>query len=184
MTNSEIIWKDIQGFEGKYQVSNTGLVKSLARQKTHERILKTCKGKDGYLRAPLSLGLHKYKYIFVHRLVAEAFLDNPNNYPCINHKDENKENNSVYNLEWCTHKYNSNYGTRTERFIKSDLNNPRKSKRIAQFDLNGNFIKEYPSVKEIGRQFNNMSMCSNIVQCCKGQRNRVNAYGFKWKYVD
>ena len=97
------MWKDIKGFEGLYQISDKGEVKSLIRNK----ILKLTQDKDGYL----TVGL-KGKKFKVHRLVAEAFIDNPNNYPCVNHKDENKKNNSVDNLEWCSIKYNINYGNK------------------------------------------------------------------------
>lgn len=123
-------WKDIPNFEGYYQVSNFGRIRSITR-KAKTKILnnnyRTIKGqlispaktKDGYLKVSLSKK-HKRYYFRVHRLVANAFLSNPNNYPVINHKDENKLNNRVDNLEWCSIKYNCNYGTRNERISKAN----------------------------------------------------------------
>ena len=121
MTESEI-WKDVAGFEGFYKISNKGNVYSVARKDT---IGRKCGGRtltprnagDGYLK----VGLYKNgktKGEYIHRLVAEAFIPNPNNYPEVNHKDEVKTNNYVENLEWCTSKYNSNHGTRIERLSK------------------------------------------------------------------
>ena len=109
------IWKDIKGYEGLYQVSNLGRVKSLSR-KNHpkEEFRNLITNSKGYLIVNL-LKNNKGKTNKVHRLVAEAFIPNPNNYPQVNHKDENKTNNHVDNLEWCTNKYNSNYGHRNDK---------------------------------------------------------------------
>lgn len=107
-------WRDIIGYEGKYQISNFGRVKSFKRYK-EGKILRAKNNKE-YLSIGLSNGKDgKQKYYLIHRLVAEAFIPNPNNYPIINHIDENKKNNKATNLEWCTHKYNINYGTCIER---------------------------------------------------------------------
>lgn len=120
-------WREIEGYEGLYQVSNIGKVKSLSRiaidrrgipHYVNERILKQTFDKDGYCL----VGLHKdgkIKSGKVHRLVASAFVDNPHNLPEVNHKDENKSNNNVDNLEWCTSKYNINYGTCLDRIAKT-----------------------------------------------------------------
>lgn len=115
-------WKDIKGYEGLYQISNLGNVKSLKKKAgkstRSERLIKTHFDKDGYVYATLCKN-NKTHLATIHRLIAEAFIPNPNNLPQINHKDEDKTNNSIDNLEWCTCKYNINYGTRTERaFMK------------------------------------------------------------------
>lgn len=115
------VWKYIQGFEGKYMISNTGRVKSIPRNGTikTERILKLQEDKDGYLYVRLHLGhMNKRKAFKVHRLVANVFLNNPLNLPQVNHIDENKKNNDVNNLEWCDNKYNMNYGTRGKLYSK------------------------------------------------------------------
>lgn len=112
------IWKDIKNYEGLYKVSNLGNVKSLpkkaGRSNRKEKILNFNKNSKGYLRVELSKD-KKRKQCLVHRLVAETFIPNYNNLPQINHKDENKENNYIDNLEWCDNKYNNNYGTRNQR---------------------------------------------------------------------
>lgn len=127
----EEIWKDIVGYEGFYQVSNLGRVKSLDRyiEVTNKRgtsYRRPIKGKllslnsadDDYISVALNKDNTSVFYS-VHRLVAQAFIPNPDNLPMINHKDESRTNNCVDNLEWCTAKYNSNYGTRCERLSKS-----------------------------------------------------------------
>ena len=112
-------WRDIVGWEGFYQISENGLIKSLPRKHNpNERIRKTNINKCGYERVALSKNSKNY-YYSVHRLLAEAFVPNPNNYPCINHKDENKTNNHYTNLEWCTHHYNNNYNNRYKTVSES-----------------------------------------------------------------
>ena len=117
------IWKDIEGFEGKYQVSNMSNVKSLERtvwngrgyyKTVPERILKARKASNGYLQVQLCKD-GKVKGYLVHRLVASAFCENPEGYTEVNHLDENKTNNNADNLEWCSRSYNANYGTRNQR---------------------------------------------------------------------
>ena len=102
------IWKDIVGYEGLYQVSNLGNVKRINFFKK-ERFVIPCSNGSGYLYVSLSKN-NKRKNFYIHRLVATAFIENHDNLPVINHKDENRSNNSVDNLEWCTQKYNCNYG--------------------------------------------------------------------------
>lgn len=106
-------WRPVVGYEGLYEVSNTGQVINI---KTGH-ILKQHKDKDGYW--VLSLKRDKYKTYFTHRLIAQAFIPNPDNLPMVNHKDEDKSNNRVTNLEWCNAKYNSTYGTARERAAKT-----------------------------------------------------------------
>ena len=118
------IWRDIKDYEGLYQVSNFGRVRSLNYNKTGEiKIMKLKKTRDGYLRVGLRKN-GKQKWISIHRLVAEAFIPNPLNLPCVNHKiegEEGKKINTVENLEWCTYKYNTNYGTCIERGRKKTV---------------------------------------------------------------
>ncbi len=106
MTNNKEVWKDIQGFEGLYEISNYGNVRSLKFGKI--KLLKPAKNKFGYYHVILCKNGQKKEYR-VHRLVANAFIPNPLNYPQINHKDENKLNNKVENLEWCNNQYNKRY---------------------------------------------------------------------------
>ncbi len=179
----EEIWKDINGYEGLYQVSNLGQVKSLERydksnHKRKEKLLTPTKTNNNYLVVCLTMK-NKHINYYIHRLVAEAFIPNPNNLPCVNHKDENKENNCVDNLEWCTAEYNNNYGTRNERVISKKING-KKSKTVIQYDLKDNFIQEWPSVREIERQLGYKN--SGISVCCLGKQKT--AYGYKWKYKE
>lgn len=113
------IWKDIEGFEGLYQVSNTGRVRSLNYLHTGKtKVMKQNTDKDGYRNITLKNN-NKCKTYFIHRLVALAFIPNPLNLPQVNHIDENKTNNAVWNLEWCTQEYNINYGTRNKRISEA-----------------------------------------------------------------
>lgn len=127
----EEIWRPIEGYEGLYEVSNTGKVRSLDRYvknghssyKLHKgKVLSPAKDKNGYLKVNLSCN-GKNNIIRVHRLVAQAFIENFDNLPEINHKDEDKTNNNVTNLEWCDRKYNNNYGTKIERQKKTNIQN-------------------------------------------------------------
>ena len=122
------IWLNIMGYEGQYQVSNTGYIRSIKRN----RILKPT-NINGYLQISLS-NQGKIKKCLIHRLVAEAFLPNPNNLSQVHHKDENTFNNNVNNLEWCNVTYNNNYGTRNARISSShrDLNKSIDSKKVLQ----------------------------------------------------
>ena len=179
-------WRDIKGYEGLYQVSNLGRVKSLPRMVkrkngsysiTKEKMLKPSKNKDGYLK----VGFNKdgiCKKFLVHRLVAMAFIPNPDNLSEINHKDECKISNNVDNLEWCTHEYNLHYGTLYERSSKARFNNPLTSKPVCQYK-NGNLIQTYPSIGEAARKcgFNK----SAISICCRGLYKQYK--GYEWKYV-
>lgn len=163
----EEIWKDIEEYEGLYQVSNIGIVRSLR----NNIILKSKIERSGYERVVLSVNNIPKDYS-VHRLVANAFIQNPNNYPIVNHKDENRTNNRVDNLEWCTQKYNVNYGTGIAKRVKS------QSKKVLQFKTDGTFVKEWESTMAVQRNlgFNQ----PHIVDVCNGKRRIAN--GYLWKY--
>lgn len=184
MKNEE--WKDIEGYEGLYQVSNMGRVRSLDRYVNNMfgtlsfikgKILKVLNHKDGYKQVNL-LKDGKVKHCLVHRLVAGAFIPNPHNYPVINHKDEIKTNNCVENLEWCTVKHNNTYGTVQKRISEKLTNRHDRSKVVIQFTLDGEFVGEYPSMCEAQRQTGIRQ--SQISMCCNGIRKSTK--GFIWKY--
>lgn len=170
------IFKEIKGFEGRYLVSNYGNVKSVCKyNETSERILRQYKHHTSeYLFVCLVNGYNAekgrtiYKNYDVHRLVAETFLENPHGLPCVNHKDENKQNNSVDNLEWCTAKYNSNYGHAKEKLCR----------RVLKYNKNGELIGEFPSVNSAAADVGGYP--GNISSCCKGTLKT--AYGFIWKH--
>lgn len=184
-------WLPIEGYNN-YEVSNFGKIKSVERidslgRTVKERILKQVTNKYGYQQVCLCKD-GKKKMFRVHRLVASAFIPNPNNYPVVNHKDEVKTNNHVSNLEWCTVEYNNNYGTRNDRY--SGENHPKPmlgkfgkdnptSKQVIQLMLDGEVIKIWGSTREIKRElgYNN----SSISACCRGKRK--SAYKYKWCYA-
>lgn len=170
------IFKDIKDLEGKYQVSNFGNVLSLNYGRTGKpKLLKPLTEGGGYLFVNLCKN-GKKKMFKIHRLVAETFLENPDNLPQVNHKDEDKTNNRVDNLEWCDNKYNCNYGTRIERIVKKQTNR-NKSKKVLQFTLDGKFIREWPSTAECERNgFNS----GHVSSCCNGKEKSHK--GFLWKY--
>lgn len=169
----EEIWKDIEGYEGLYQVSNMGKVKSVRRN-----IILRQGITNGYKKAALYKNKKGYKHFLIHRLVAIAFIPNPDNLPQINHKDENKTNNCVNNLEWCTQEYNQNYGTINIRKSQKQLNHKNISKPVLQYTLEGIFIKEWKSIRDIERMTGYDS--SHISRCCRGKH--AYAYGYLWKY--
>ena len=199
MTDIEI-WKtavyDGELYEGLYKVSNLGKILSLNYQNTGKAKLRTpSKRKDGYFQVGLRKN-KKTKTCLVHRLVAETFLENPEGKPFINHKIEGDEgktmNMVVFNtdgsidkkrttIEWCTAKENSNYGTRNERAgktISKANTNGKKSKKVLQFTLDGEFVREWPSVNECGRNGFNKG---HVAECCKGKLKSHK--GFKWCYA-
>lgn len=162
------IWKEIENYPN-YQISNLGRVKSFWYGK--EKILKNCKDRGGYLQVLLCKE-GKIKHYLIHRLVAQAFIPNPNNLPQVNHKDENPKNNCVENLEWCDSSYNVNFGTRNERMTQ------RKQKPILQFTKQGEFVKKWDSATQVERVLGFKQ--SNISICCKGKYKFM--YDFKWRY--
>ena len=179
------IWKDIKDYEGLYMVSNQGRVKSMNYNHSgKEKILKTGTYKSGYLYVVLYKN-NKQKHFSIHRLVAEAFIEIPEElkqyigtaYVQVNHKDENKQNNNVENLEFCDNKYNSNFGTRNERIAAKNTNG-KLSKPVLQYDLEGNFIKEWPSTRECER---NGFSHGAVSACCHGELKKYKDFIFKYK---
>lgn len=180
------IWKDIKGYEGLYQISNFGRVKSLDHLKRwgaktilhkgkilKQQIIKT----NGYFSVALSKKSKAKRYL-VHRLVAQAFVENLKNYNVINHKDENKLNNNATNLEWCSYNYNNNYGNHGQKI--SETRNFNKNKKVYQYDLNGNLINIFKSSLEAKRFFKIKN--NSITRCCRNLQKT--AGGFIWKYKE
>lgn len=194
-------WKSVVGYEGLYEVSNLGRVKSLERiaykGKKHSqlfivpsKILSPKKTKCGYLAAHLSKD-GKDCHIFIHRLVAQAFLPNPEGLPQVNHKDEDKTNNAVWNLEWCSAAYNNAYGTHNERCAEANRRRKptaaaiqkaaEKHKKPVIALKDGVVVLRYDSAADANRDNKNFSYIG-ISACCNG---RINTYrGYKWQFID
>ena len=202
------MWKDIKNYEGLYQVNELGDVKSLRRKArvrggfrtVPERILKQSCLKSGYKQVVLCKDL-TYAKLLVHRLVAEAFIPNPDNLPCINHKDGNPANNKVDNLEWCTHKYNSNYSLckiKQSEHMKAryaDLStlhdNIPKPRPVCQLTLDLELVKIWPvlrHVQQAGFHIGNVRKCAD---CLGGKWTGKTHHGFyksaggyKWMWLE
>ena len=187
-------WRAVKGFEGRYEVSNLGRVKSLERtvtsknhygtfqRRVREKMLKLIKNSEGYLQVDLSKNGTRKQYL-VHRLVAEAFIPNPypEKYDVVNHKIEGAEGkliNTVENLEWCDTLYNFKYGTARERMIKTQTNRSDLSKTVYQYNTAHELVGKYPSAKEVQRQTGFAQQ--NISACCNGKRKT--AYNYVWSY--
>lgn len=177
-------WKPIKEFDGLYLISDDGKVFSVRTNKTLRTFISS-----GYERLELNIDGKAQKH-FVHRLVAETFIPNPDNLPCVNHKDENPLNNHADNLEWCTYEYNSNYGTCISRRVanteyKSGGDNA-KAKKVYRYDLSGNLIAEYGSVSEAS-DATRLSRKS-ISKACSGRlkkyANNVWSYTNEFHYDD
>ena len=170
------IWKDIKGFEGLYQVSNLGRVKSFYGLK--EKILKPKLTRNGYY----AVCLHKNsirKFYLVHRLAYEAFNGTIPEGLQVNHINEIKADNRLSNLNLMTCKENTNYGTGIERRAKKRING-KCSKPVLQFTLEDVFIKEHPSIRQVERELGFSHQ--NIINCCNGKYKT--AYGYIWKYKE
>ena len=176
---SNEIWKDIAGYEGVYQVSNLGRVRSI-RRKTNTicgKILTPILTYQGYERVRLYKN-GKSRLFLVHRLVAGAFVVNLDNKPMVNHIDENKRNNCANNLEWCTHIENCYHGTAIKRTKEALTNHPKKSKPVEQHTKDGELIGIFPSIREAERSTNIKHR--DISFCC--QERYKTAGGYIWKY--
>lgn len=190
-------WRDIEGYEGMYQVSTLGRVRSLDRVlgNNHFQQGRMCKlrlKKGGYISVQLCKN-SKHHEKNVHRLVAQAFIPNPDNKPTVNHIDEDKTNNAVSNLEWATHKENTNYGTGIERRIKSrDYKSIREKqiqtnkerglcRKVRQLDLGGNLVAEYESIGDACRATGYDH--GGIIQVCRNYKHNKTYKGFIWQYI-
>lgn len=165
MLENKEIWKDCKGYEGRYQVSNKGRVWSVVSQK----YLKPWIMSSGYKQVIFMCKNGKRKNELIHRLVALAFIDNPTGLPQVNHIDENKQNNCVENLEWCTAKYNSNYSTHVERVSKPQM------KKVYCVELDKTYESAKYAAEELGLHK------ENIQACCRGITKTCGKY--HWRYV-
>lgn len=174
MTREEEIWKDIIGYKGLYKVSSHGRICN------NKKIIKPWT-QHGYKIVGLWKNKKCKKYR-VHRLVAMAFIPNPNNYPQINHKDEDKSNNCVCNLEWCTQSYNNSYGNRCNKMLKTckDRATSNAEKEIVQKSLDGTIIAVYRSLSEASRIIG-LSV-GNLSSVCNKKPHRNTLGGYKWDF--
>lgn len=183
------IWKDIPEFEGYYQASTLGRVKSLDRvvECVDSKRKLTIKGKiklsqkRGNYRVIQLCKNGCIKQFTVHKLIYTTFLGNVPEGCEINHKDENPSNNALSNLEAVTHRENMNWGTRNER-VSEKMTNGKLSKPVIQYDLDGNRINEFLSTMDVQRQYGYNN--SNIQKCCNNKPHYNTAYGYIWKYKE
>lgn len=189
MTDEQEQWKPVLGFEGLYEVSNYGSVRSLGIMfragygqlvPKYGRVLAKIKMPNGYLKAHMwrnKKGLLKS----IHRIVAEAFIPNPDNKPFVNHINGNKSDNRIQNLEWCTARENSIHARSLGLIARRPVEVPSAFKAVLQTDLNGNVICEYESIKAAASVTGIPN--SNIVACLKGRIRRTRTYRWKYKKV-
>lgn len=182
----EELWKDITNYEGYYQISNLGRIKSLSRViklfnrgefLSKEIILIPYKTKKGYLRVPLLKNKERKGYL-VHRLVAKEFIKNPLNYDQVNHLDGNKANNNIYNLEWCNNSQNSLHSFRLGLQKPKIGANNGYAKKVGKYDMQGNLIEIYDYMSLAAKE--NNSCIANISSCCHGKRKKVRGHVFKF----
>lgn len=184
----EEIWKDIEGYEGKYQVSSFGRVRSLDRMvPTVHNATRMVKGKTltpwtdryGYHHVNLWRDC-KMKSQQVHRLVATAFIKNPDGLPEVNHKNEDKTDNRADNLEWCNTRYNINYGNRSHKVSQTRISNAMLGLRVEQLTMDGQHVRTFDSIREASRVSG--ADKSVIVRVCKGRLQ--SAGGYRWRYIE
>lgn len=168
------MWKPVPGYEGLYEVSNFGFVKGLKNN-----ILKPYIMPNGYSQVTLYKGKRKTNK-YVHRLVAETFVPNPQNLTEVNHKDENKQNNCVENLEWITHKKNLLHGSRSKRQSETLKRNQRLCKSVKCFSLDGKLLNTFGSIKKAATYTGAKEPA--ISACCKNKPHCKTAGGYKWQY--
>lgn len=173
------IWKDIEGYEGLYKISNLGKIMSFLdnprNKQKGQHLLNPSILNNGYEHVTLYRSPTDRKKFLVHVLVAKTFLPNPNNYPCVNHKDEVKTNNCADNLEWCTYGYNNSYGTARIRIREAT------SKRVSQYTMNGEWLATYFNAETAAKLIKGVTAAS-IRNCCKGRTDY--SKGYIWKYCD
>lgn len=182
-------WRPVKGFEEFYEVSSLGRVRSLDR--IYPDAIVNCKGEkqayvhkgqmmkgfqmdNGYVALVLK-GMNRIKRFLVHRLVADAFIENPDNFPQVNHKDECKTNNAAYNLEWCDGKYNTNYGNHLNKFLS------KRGRTVKQYSLDGELIATYIGVAIAARETGLDRRC--IAQAAR-KGMTATACGYRWQYVN
>lgn len=185
--NSIEEWRDVVGCEGRYQVSNFGNVRSLF----FNRLVSVFTKSNGYKCVTLHYKRGKHTVFYIHRLVAQAFLPNPDSLPQINHKDENKANNNVDNLEWCTCQYNVNYGTGIKRrnntkgfknrFFDHEKMSKRFRRKVNQYSLDGTLIKQWSWSGEAVKALN-LKQANSIRYCCRNEGKT--AHGYVWRYAE
>lgn len=176
-------WRDIAGYEGLYQVSNLGRVRSLDRKVQNRNGLAVKKGKllKSVGKQYKKVGLwkdNKGTDVLVHRLVAMAFIPNPLNLPEVNHKDENKHNNAALNLEWCDRLYNARHGTAIQRRADKMRGKPIGEQAVNQYTVDGQFVQRHESATKAAASVNGDN--SGICKCANGKYKT--AYGFVWKW--
>lgn len=202
------IWKDIEGYEGRYQISNYGRIRGLrfrGKARTVPKILSQPINCNGYHIITIRDKNNKRKTFIVHRLVAKAFIPNPNNFPVINHKDENKLNNHVQNLEWCTVSYNTKYSLHRhkermdmhiKRFYETVAPKSKWAKRgiahtrlerVSQYTMDGDFVKEYETASiaccETGIPSGDiLRSCENNAKKRCSFKRKSYARGYVWEF--
>lgn len=178
------MWAKIGGFNGEYEISSYGRVRSykIEHNRYHTgvqkrpHLLKTRKDKRGYIHIFLNKNGKCVNYL-IHRLVAQAFLPNPNNYPQVNHKDENKSNNKVENLEWCTKKYNLHYSNVCQKMVTAAK--IKRQKVVLMYDEENRFLREFESATIAAKYIGDYQQ--NVSACCYGKIKKVKGFIFKFK---